>query len=81
MTKELELYKFCEKKEMNWSCEELIIWIGFDNLQEFTNIIGYDYLCEGGIEARLLSESVAFDIVPVCEYLNIEPTDILAKPI
>lgn len=79
MSKDLELYKFCEDKEMSWYEEELIIWIDFYDLQEFTDMIGYDYLCEGGIEVRLQKDCVAFDLVPICEYIDIDPTDIFEK--
>lgn len=79
MSKELEVYKFCEDKEMEWNGEELTIWINFDDLEEFTNILSYDYMCDGGISVMLQKDCVAFNLVHVLEYLDIEPTDIFGK--
>jgi hypothetical protein len=76
---ELELYKFCQNKEMDWRDEELVIWLNFYDLDEFTKLIGYDYFSDGGIEANFQYDNLAFDLVPICEYWGIEPTHILNK--
>lgn len=76
---ELKLYKFLENKDMRWNGDELVVWINFWDLVEFTEMIGYDYFSDGGIEVKLQHQCVAFDIVPICEYFEIEPTDMFEK--
>lgn len=39
MSKDLELYKFCQDKLMEWQADELLVWIKFNDLKEFTNIV------------------------------------------
>jgi hypothetical protein len=76
---ELELYKFCENKEMDWRGEELVLWINFYDIKEFTDLIGYDYFSEGGYDVNLQYDCIALDLVPICECFDIEPENILAK--
>jgi len=76
---ELQLYKFTQDKEICWAGEKLILWIDFYDLKEFTQMIGYDYLSEGGIEINLLHNCVALELNDLCEYFDIEPENILKK--
>jgi hypothetical protein len=76
---ENKLLEFCKDKEIDWRGEELVIWIDFHDLKDFTDIVGHSYLSEGGHDANLQKEQVALDLVPICEYLEIEPTEILEK--
>lgn len=76
---ELQLYKFCEDKELDWRGDKLIIWIPFWQLEDFTEMIGYNYLSEGGVEVSLLDDCIALDIVDLCEYFDIEPENIYQK--
>jgi len=78
---ELELYKFAQKCEMRWDGEALSIWIEFDNLEEFTDMIGYDYLSDGGLNVNLQQNCIAFDLVEICENYGIEPTNIFVKEV
>ncbi len=81
MSDELRLYKFCEDKEIRWEIlytqEHLILWIPFDELGEFVDIVGYNMLDDGGIECHLQENCIAIDLVPICEELGIEPEEIL----
>lgn len=76
---ELELYKFCEDKEIDWRGDELVIWLYFWDLEEFTELIGEDFFSEGGLDVNLQYKQVAFDLVPICESWDIEPTNILKQ--
>ena len=76
---ELQLYKFCEDKELDWRGDKLILWIPFWQLEDFTELIGYNYLSEGGIEVTLLNDCIALDIVDLCEDFDIEPENIVKK--
>ena len=81
---ELDLYKFIYDDEYNgieidWRGDELIIWIPFYQLKSFTELVGYDYFSESGMDVNLQFTSIAFDLIPICEYWDIEPTRILEK--
>ena len=79
MSKDLEIYKFCQDKLMEWQADELSIWIEFNDLKEFTNILGYDYFCEDDFEVILKDDCVVFDLVPICSYFGIYAEDILTN--
>lgn len=76
---ELELYKFCEDREIQWGYDgELILWIPFYDLEEFTNLIGYGIIVDdGGLAVHLKEDCIALDLVEVCDYHDINPHNIL----
>jgi hypothetical protein len=79
---ELELHKFINNNdiELSWHFDELIVCIPAIHLLEFTDIVGDEYFCDGGKHAMLCGKGyVAFDIVHVCDYFNIDPENILKK--
>jgi len=76
---ENKLLEFCKNKEIDWRGDELVIWIDFHDLSDFTDIVGHNYLSEGGHDTNLQKYQVALDLVPICEYLEIEPIEILEK--
>ncbi len=82
-TEELQLHNFIQnnKIEINWSDNELIMWIPFFYVKEFTDLLGYNFLSDGGYNVNLREDCIAFDLVPICEYFDIEPTNILEKEI
>lgn len=76
---ELELYKFVQGKEIDWHGDKLYVWIRFYDLAEFTEILGYDYLSEGGEEVSLQHDCICIDIVDICENFEINPENILPR--
>ncbi|MGK4040860.1 hypothetical protein AB0Y20_01065 [Heyndrickxia oleronia] len=76
---ELDLYKFCQDKEMDWRGDSLYIWIRFNDLQEFTEILGYDWFSEGGEDVNLQYDCVCIDLVDICENHDIDPERIFSK--
>lgn len=76
---ELELYKFCKDKEVDWRRDELILWIPFSDVDDFANMLGYNYLSEGGIDVVLLNDCIALNLVYICENFDINPENILKK--
>lgn len=76
---ELDLYKFVQDKEIDWRGNKLILWIPFYDLQEFTNLIGYDYLSEGGEEVSLQHNCIALELNDICDNFDIEAENILKK--
>lgn len=77
---ELELYKFCQDKEIDWRGEKLILWIEPYDLKEFAELLGFDYLCEGGVRAYILTEgTIAVELNDLQGDFSIELEHILAK--
>ena len=79
---ELDLYKFLESTstEIHWNGGELIIWLHPYDIKDFTELVGYSYLEEGGIKCRLQGEGyIVLDIVDLCEYFDIEPSRVLKR--
>jgi hypothetical protein len=78
---ELQFYKFIQENELelDWRGNELIIWIPFDYIQEFTKLIGYNSLCEGGLDVNLQYDKIVFDLVIVCDWFNIDPENIESR--
>lgn len=59
----LDLILFLKDKEYRIEKDkDVTVWINFDDINEFTEIFGYDYFCEGGSEVTLLFESIAFKL-------------------
>ena len=82
---ELDLYKFLNDddngvQEYRWEGDEFLVWIPFNSLDDFTKIIGCDYLSEGGYDCNLQNDCICIDIADVCEYYDINLEHILKKP-
>lgn len=80
----MQLYKFIDKTgtETDWrgkDLDELIAWIPFWHIQEFAEMLGNNFLCEGGYDVNLQEDYIALDLVPICEHFGIEPLEILEK--
>jgi len=78
---ELDLYKFCQDREIDWRGDKLILWVDFEDLKEFTTMIGYSYLSEGDTNACLLENCVAIEINELCESFDIDPERILKREV
>lgn len=75
----LTLFKFLQDVERDWRGDELVAWIEPYRLKEFTDMMPYSFF-DSHVECSLCFDgSVAIDLVPICEYFDIEPTDILKK--
>ena len=80
---ELDLYKFLESTSTEihwWGDNELIIWLHPMDIKDFADLVGYDYLSEGGIECNLQGEGyIALNIFDLCEHFDIDPNKICDK--
>lgn len=76
---ELQLYKFVQNKEIDWRGKDLILWIDFYDLKEFTDLIGNDYIADGTASICLLKDCIAIVLNDICEFFDIEPENILKK--
>ena len=75
---ELELYKFVQDKEIEWRGKHLVLWLSPYELEDFAELLGENYLSDGGIEITLLSHgTIALDIEDICNDFGIEPACIL----
>lgn len=78
--KELDLYKFIQDTgtQISWRGKELIIWLNPNDVIDFAEMVGYDYLSDGGIECNLQGGGyIVLDIVELCENFDIDPERIL----
>lgn len=79
---ELEIYKFIQDKEIDWRGDKLYLWIEPSDLTEFANLIGYDYLAEGGISVTMITEgTIVVELAEHLEWYGIDPERILAREI
>ena len=82
---ELELYKFLNEgygvQEYRWEGDEFLVWIRFDGLEDFTKMVGYNYLSDGGIDCNLRDDCICINIVDIAEYHDIDLEDILEKEV
>jgi hypothetical protein len=81
---ELELYKFIKDNnvEIDWRGEKLIIWIHHMDIKDFCELLGSEFFDDGGYDVNLrfgYSCCIALDLVPICDYFDIEPTNIFKK--
>jgi hypothetical protein len=75
---ELELYKITNDCELEWNGEELICWMDYFDIREFTKMID-KFLEDDGYDVNLRLYDIAFDLVPICDYYGINPENILKK--
>lgn len=73
---ELQLYKFIHNNslEIDWRGKELVVWIPFYHLDEFTKM--FNCSAEEQIMVNLQDGNIAMDIVDLCDWYGIEPQNI-----
>jgi hypothetical protein len=81
---ELELYKFLFgedglKPEMRWHGEELLCFIHNAWLGDFLKMIDDGFFDDGGYLAHLGKDYTLVDLIPLCEYFDINPENIWSK--
>ncbi|WP_342505898.1 hypothetical protein [Sporosarcina sp. FSL K6-2383] len=77
---ELELYKFCQDKEIGWRGESLIMWISPSEVQEFADLIDRCSADDGGLDCKIQQDgTVCVDLIELCEEYDIDPENILPK--
>ena len=76
----LDLILFLKDKEYRIeNNEQIIVWLDFNEIQEFTDIFGYEEFCEGGKDVTLLDESIAFNLYDFIDGLGEETEYIIKK--
>lgn len=64
---------------MDWRDDKLIIWLRFDQLKEFIELLGPRHFDGGGMEVHHKSNCIAFDLSEICEDWGIDPERILME--
>lgn len=76
----LDLILFLKDKEYRIdNNEEIIVWLNFYDIQEFTDIFGYEEFCEGGKDVILLNESIAFNLYDFIDGIDEEDIQFIIK--
>ena len=80
---ELNLYKFIQEKnlEIAWvnKCKDnLVLWLSFDSVAEFAQM-ATGFLSENGYDVNLQANCIAVELVPICEFYDIDPLVICPK--
>ena len=76
----LDLILFLKDKEYRVdNDEQIIVWLSFNEIQEFTDIFGYDEFCDGGKNITLLHEDIAFNLYDFIDGLGEETQYIFRK--
>jgi len=77
---ELDLYKFVSEQETAWRGDKLIMWLYPSDLTEFAELLGGNYLSEGGVEVTLLTGGmIGVELNDICEDFDIVPEQIVSK--
>ena len=74
----LDLYKFITSKQIEYHSDEddIIIFVNLYDLQEWNDLLGTRILDEDGIECVLKFGYVCFELKHICEYFDIELTEV-----
>lgn len=71
----LDLLLFLKNKEYDVSTDDIIVWLDFNDIKDFTNILGYGMFYEGDISVILLYDSIAFDLLDLLKDYDEEDID------
>lgn len=70
---ELDLYRFCQNKEMAWRDGCIIMWLQPVDLDEFAKLLGNGFLCDEGLDLNLRPNgNIALELNEICEWFNID---------
>ena len=66
--------------EIDWHGDKLMAWIHPYDLRDFCNLIGYEYLSDGGYPAHIMfNGTVCLELNDLCEDFEIDPEQILPR--
>lgn len=51
---------------------EILAWLYHHQIEDFVEIIGPDFLCEGGFDVNLQSDSICINLKDVVDYMGID---------
>jgi len=59
-----------------YSGEAILIWIGVNDIDLFTTLIGDNYFCEGDVDVTLMGDYICFDGKDLLGYMEIEESEL-----
>lgn len=71
-----KLKQYCEEQILSWSGDELTLNIPTFELNNFYEVIGDEMFEESGIDIQWTGSEIFIDLVPICEFFEIDPEDI-----
>lgn len=73
----LSLYKFVEDNniEYHWWEGDVIMFVPFGLLSEWSELLGYAFLSDEGAQATMKSNDIVFEMSEICEYFDIYDED------
>lgn len=79
--KAVNLLLFMKDKEINFSGDEIIIWINFYDIGELVKIFDSSiFVDDGGIDVKLQQECIALDLKEIIEYhFSYEESEYITK--
>ena len=82
----LELYKFINENTLEWRWQEdennddnVILFIPFDYLEEFTKLINLDYINDGYHRVIMKGDSICIFLDEVCSAYGLDINEIFEK--
>lgn len=82
---ELDLYKFIENNSIeyhhykNEGKEDVIIFINYDKIQDFSNLLGNEIFDEEGIDCTMKDGYFCFWMNEICDYHDVEIGNVFQK--
>jgi len=55
---------------------QVLVWIDFNHLSDFVELVGYDYFAEGDFDVTMMSDCICFDAAELLENMEIEENEI-----
>lgn len=68
----VELISNSIQSPRKFSDDEILAWLYFHQIDDFVNIVGHDFLCEGGFDINLQSDCIVINLKEVIDYMGID---------
>jgi len=80
---ELELYKFIKDNdpEIHWHGDRLLVFLSYYELKEFQDLLREktSVFDEDSVEVNMRDTYFVIDLVPICEWNDIDPKNIYSE--
>lgn len=78
---ELQLYKFIKENcvEYHKFADDIILFVGYYLLEEFSTLLGSSILDEEGIKCTMKEKYICFDMKYICDYHGIDMKEVFGE--